>query len=50
VVLAAAGAAAAAVLSSNPEVTNELKNLVDSLELHEYINKYTEVITTALKK
>ncbi|KAG7589687.1 Transmembrane protein 214 [Arabidopsis suecica] len=50
VVLAAAGAAAAAVLSSNPDVTNELKNLVDSLELHEYLNKYTEVITTALKK
>ncbi|KAF3596180.1 hypothetical protein DY000_02020307 [Brassica cretica] len=38
-------AAAAAVLSSNPEVTTELKNLVDSLELHQYYNP----IITALK-
>ncbi|KAF8048579.1 hypothetical protein N665_2469s0001 [Sinapis alba] len=38
-------AAAAAVLSSNPEATSELKNLVDSLELHQYYNP----IITALK-
>ncbi|CAN6852249.1 unnamed protein product [Brassica oleracea] len=38
-------AAAAAVLASNPEVTTELKNLVDSLELHQYYNP----IITALK-
>ncbi|KAG2313053.1 hypothetical protein Bca52824_024610 [Brassica carinata] len=38
-------AAAAAVLSSNPEVTAELKNLVDSLELHQYYNP----IITAIK-
>ncbi|XP_010436119.2 PREDICTED: uncharacterized protein LOC104719833 isoform X2 [Camelina sativa] len=50
VVILAAGAAGAAVLSSNPEVTAELKNLVESFELHEYLNKYTEVFTSALKK
>ncbi|CAH8308496.1 unnamed protein product [Eruca vesicaria subsp. sativa] len=42
VVLVAAGAA---FLSSNPEATSELKNLVDSLELHQYYNP----IITALK-
>uniref|UniRef100_A0A1J3G6N6 Transmembrane protein 214-A n=1 Tax=Noccaea caerulescens TaxID=107243 RepID=A0A1J3G6N6_NOCCA len=45
VVLAAAGAAAAVVLSSNPEAMTELKNLVDSLDLDQYVN----AITTALK-
>ncbi|KAL1205014.1 putative F-box protein [Cardamine amara subsp. amara] len=40
VVLAAAGAVAAVVLSPNPEVTTELMNLVDS---------YVNAITTALK-
>ncbi|KAJ0241180.1 Uncharacterized protein HA466_0216260 [Hirschfeldia incana] len=38
-------AAAAALLSSNPEATSELKSLVDSLELHQYYNS----IVTAFK-
>lgn len=50
VVLAAAGAAVAAVLSSNPEAATEMKNLVDSFELQKYLNKYTQVITSALNK
>ncbi|CAN8239257.1 unnamed protein product [Cochlearia groenlandica] len=45
VILAAAGVAAASVLSLNPEAATELKNLVDSLELHQYVH----AITTALK-
>ncbi|KAJ0241181.1 hypothetical protein HA466_0216270 [Hirschfeldia incana] len=38
-------AAGAALLSSNPEATSELKSLVDSLELHQYYNS----IVTAFK-
>ncbi|CAH2066636.1 unnamed protein product [Thlaspi arvense] len=45
VILAGVGAAAAVVLSSNPEAANELRNLVNSLELQQYYN----AITTALK-
>ncbi|EOA34920.1 hypothetical protein CARUB_v10020004mg [Capsella rubella] len=43
-------AAAAAFLSTNPGATTEIQNLVDSLQLQEYLNKYTEVVTSALKK
>lgn len=43
--LAAAGFAGAAAVSSNPGAIDYLKNLVESLDL----NKFTDIVMTALK-